>query len=161
MARASEILRRIDTAIAGIPGMVNDIASRNTHQIREIQLEQLLQGRNSRGEYMTPSILDDPYFKGNKLKAWKYAEMKQKITPETPFGVANLFITGYYHGSILVNVQGQKLVFDGGTKFGPSIALKYNNLHLGLSPNSKKIVFVDIIRRPLYQGIRRVVFNHR
>lgn len=161
MARASQIRDRIDRAIANLPVMVNDIATRKAGQIRGVQIEQLMEGWSNTGQYLTPSILNDPYFEGDRLKAWKYAEMKARLYPDTPFGIPNLTIVGYFHSTISVNVKGQQLVFEGGTKMGPSIEAKYNNTHLGLSPGSKRVVFVDIIREPLYRGIKDIVFNRR
>jgi len=159
MARASQLLDRIDRAIVSFPAITSSIAGRKEREIRGVQIEQLLDGRSNTGDYLSPTILDDPYFEGDRLKAWKYAEMKARLYPDTPFGIPNLTIVGYYHSTISVNVQGQELIFDGGTKMGPSIAAKYHNTHLGLSPASKKIVYIDIIRQPLRESIKDIIYN--
>lgn len=67
---------------------------------------QLLRGKTSNGNFLSPKYSEDPYFKSRE-SALRYATWKKSIEPATdkPFDVPNLFITGYFHGSIKIRVD--------------------------------------------------------
>ncbi len=107
-------------------------------QILRLNKEQLLAGKTRTGADITPSYLDDPYFKTREA-AQKYSEWKDRITPN-PFrksGTPNLYINGFYHNSIRVDVVGQSIQYSTNVGIGSKIEGKYGENLYGLSGNFK------------------------
>lgn len=84
---------------------------------------QLWDGKKGDGQNITPSYLDDPYFKTRK-QAEGYRNWKNSITknsnrdPDTP----NLFINGYFYDTIFVDSGSFEVASNG---FGNPIIEKY------------------------------------
>jgi hypothetical protein len=101
---ATEFLRRLDNF--DIRQTVFDILKEHEEDLIKIQKHQLWAGKDTRGENLTPSILDDPYFVEQyqdkaAAKAQEYAEYKDKqqqwmdnqIFGKREFGIPNLILT--------------------------------------------------------------------
>lgn len=123
----------------------------NSGVVLDIQKRQLLSGKDSKGELLQ-SILTDPYFITPQA-AVKYANWKHKLFPETPYGIANYIITGYYHGSIFISVVGNVVTTDASASFAKSIAQK-NPTALGLNNQSKQTLWSDVIKSPLLRKLQ-------
>lgn len=67
-----------------------------------MQQEQLFAGLRSDGKQLTPSILEDPFFRSKK-SAERYAQRKKRLMIGFPnenkrrFATPNLYINGYFH----------------------------------------------------------------
>ena len=120
-------------------------------EIRQYNLGQLIDGKTNKGVDITPSYLDDPYFK-TKEQAQAYSDWKDRISPRSKRrkGTPNLFINGFYHRSIKVAIQGDKIIYNSSFSEAPDIENTFKNIY-GLNPDSRK-KFISFVLRP--------VFNH-
>lgn len=120
-------------------------------EIREYNLQQLLDGKTNEGIDISPTYFEDPYFDTYE-QAKAYSDWKDRISPMSirrP-GVPNLFINGYYHNSRRVRIVGDKIIYDSDWNEGKEIEQKFKNIN-GLNPDSRK-KFIPFVLRP--------VFNH-
>jgi hypothetical protein len=121
-------------------------------EIRQYNLQQLLDGKTNEGLDISPGYLEDPFFK-TREQAQAYSDWKDRISPPSKrrSGVPNLYINGYYHSTRTVQIVGDKIVYR--SSFGEiftDIDEKYKNLD-GLNPESRA-KFIPFVLRP--------VFNH-
>jgi len=120
-----------------------------------LNIAQLMQGLNSEGNQLSPKYSEDSNFK-SKQSAAKYAAWKKRLFPETPFDVPNLIIIGTTHNSLKVQRKGSLINFAFGVSWAGSIAGKYHNKELGLSPESKQTAYRTIVKQPLVAEICRI-----
>jgi hypothetical protein len=120
-------------------------------EIREYNLQQLLEGKTNQGTDISPTYLQDPFFK-TREQAQAYSDWKDRISPRTNRrpGVPNLYINGYYHSSRRVQIVGDKIVYDSDWNEGKEIEQKFKNIN-GLNPESRR-KYIPFVLRP--------VFNH-
>lgn len=92
--------------------IASDTLAEHAELIEEKNREQLMEGKLSTGKDITPSYLDDPYFKSREA-AQRYSDWKDQITPhpKRKKGTPNLFITGPFHQSIEFKVTGDEFEF--------------------------------------------------
>ena len=144
MARISDIQNRLKSI------NISDISVESIDETKdvflEINKEQLLAGKTKKGVDITPSYIDDPYFK-TPGAAQRYSAWKDKITPSdirTP-GTPNLYINGTFHESISINVSGPIINISASFK-GNEIENKYTSDIFGLGGDFKtKYVSEDLI----------------
>ena len=127
---------------------VGDILEQNLEELKQMNIAQMMQGRNNKGELFSPRHSENPFFKTPE-KGLAYARWKQRLYPETPFDIANFTIVGYYHGSISFSRNADQLVADASASFAKNIDQEFNNSTLGLNPDSKEKAWEEIIRSPL------------
>ena len=150
MCTLAEFARRLEAV--NLTEIASGILNANSEAVKDLNIKQLMRGLNSNGQPLSPKYSEDPYFK--KPGAWqRYAAWKKKLFPETPYDIPNLIITGYYQGSIFVNTTGDQVQFAASASFAASVAAKYGSTELGLSPESKKTAFRDIVKQPLVAEI--------
>lgn len=137
------------TEIAG------DILQRNSEKLKDMNIQQLMQGLDSKGKQLSPKYSEDPYFKSRE-SAMRYARWKKKLFPDTPFDVPNLIIVGVYHNSIAINRAGDEIQFSASASFAGSVAAKYGNNELGLSPDNKVKTYREIVKEPLVRKICQI-----
>jgi hypothetical protein len=120
-------------------------------EIRQYNLQQLLDGKTNQGTDISPTYLEDPFFKTQE-QAQAYSDWKDRISPPSNRrkGVPNLYINGYYHASRKVQVIGDSIVYGSDWIEGQAIEQKFKNID-GLNPESRK-KFIPFVLRP--------VFNH-
>jgi len=120
-------------------------------EIRQYNLQQLLDGKTNQGTDISPSYLEDPFFK-TQDQAKAYSDWKDRISPASnrKSGVPNLFINGFYHSTRRVVISGDKIQYTSTYGEQHGFEQKYKNLD-GLNPESRK-KFVPFVLRP--------VFNH-
>lgn len=101
--------------------------------------KQLLEGKRSDGNDITPSYLDDPYFK-TRESAQRYSDWKDRITPnpKRKSGTPNLFIKGPFHNSIDVSFNRDTISFDASFHAANAIEDKYTSKIFGLGGDIKK-----------------------
>lgn len=111
----------------------------NQDEIVELNRDQLWDGKDSTGADITPSYLDDPYFK-TKESAAAYMRWKQKITPnperkpETP----NMYINGAYYRSLKLDPGTENFSIKTDSALGRAIDQKFDKLE-GLTDDSVKL----------------------
>lgn len=105
ITQALEKLERLDPERALV-----DAVEKTIDQYELLNKKQLYDGKTKTGADLSPTYLEDPYFKSRE-SAQRYSDWKDKITPNsnrTP-GVPNLFINGRFYNSWGFTVLGQKI----------------------------------------------------
>jgi hypothetical protein len=124
-----------------------DILDRHKEELIEVQKSQLWAGRDLKGELLKPTILEDPFFKGNTRWAKWWAMHKEEQTqhgdePEfgiRPYGIANLiFTTGMMVWNPLNVFQSGNDLFIG-TPMQEELEQKYGDI-FGLNPQGVEYV---------------------
>jgi len=131
---------------------VHKIIDSNTQNLVILNIQQLMAGKNRLGDYLTPKITDDPFFKTRK-QAEAYAAWKKRMYPFTPYNQPNLRINGYLHSTIDAIRVGNVISFDAMAGFTPAIDAKYNNTAFGLSPVHKELIRQHLIIPELRQQL--------
>lgn len=153
ITRAIEKLQRIDPQAA-----LENAVNRTIPEYEELNKAQLFAGKNKDGQDLSPTYLNDPYFKTREA-AQRYSDWKDKITPNglrTP-GVPNLFINGTYYNSWQTRIAGGRIETQASYERAKSIEDKFSNDVYGLDdPNMKK--YRDIVR-PLIIAEEKAQFN--
>lgn len=119
-------------------------------EIRQYNLQQLLDGKTNQGTDIHPTYLEDPFFKTLE-QAQAYSEWKDRISPRSnrKSGVPNLYINGYYHSTRQVKIVGDKIVYNSTYGEITDIDQKYKNID-GLSPDSRK-KYIPFVLRPAFK----------
>lgn len=104
----------------------------------ELNKEQLYDGKLSTGADLSPSYLEDPYFKTREA-AQAYSDWKDRITPNSNRrkGIPNLFINGYLHNSFTVEVTANSVNFNTSASFGGKVVDKFGENIWGLNSTFK------------------------
>lgn len=137
--------------------IIDKVFEENTDALNEKNNEQLLAGKNSLGENITPSYLDDPYFK-SRASAQRYSDYKDSITPNSNRapGTPNLYITGKYHKSRKVSISGDKIIYSSDF-IETEIELKYGDTINGLGGEFKTDFLENNIRPAINKEITSVI----
>ena len=116
---------------------MTDIAEEVLNKTAPVALEankdQLYDGKLSTGEDISPTYLEDPYFK-SKESAQRYSDWKDAITPNSrrKKGVPNLFINGAFYRSIEVQAKGGGLLYHSSFFKASDIESKFSTNVYGL-----------------------------
>lgn len=116
-----------------IDGAVVDAIEDTAVDIIALNQQQLYAGRLADGSPVSPSYLDDPYFKSREA-AQRYSDWKDEITPneERPKGVPNLFINGFFYESWSITATAEKISFQSSDPNAADIEEKFSNRIYGL-----------------------------
>jgi hypothetical protein len=122
-------------------------------EIRQYNLQQLLDGKTNEGLDISPTYLEDPFFK-TREQAQAYSDWKDKISPRSNRrkGVPNLYINGYYHSTREVIIVGDKIVYR--SAYGEiftDIEEKFKNLN-GLNRDSRA-KYIPFVLRPAFKHL--------
>lgn len=152
-------LQRLDVAKTAF-----EILAVNQDRLIEIQFSQLWAGRNLKGELLQPSILDDPFFKGNARFAKWWADRKEyqrqwHDNPAfgiRPYGVANLIFSS---GKIVWNTirifpSGGDLYIRLGSDIQSELEQKYGAI-FGLNPQGREYAIKHWFREALFDSVRK------
>lgn len=159
-----ELIRKytkIQENIKNIPAVINGIVARDKDILLSLNRDQMLLGRNAEGEVLTPSYLNDPYFKSN-LQAEVYARMKYKLEqehkarienptlyPDKDKDTPNLIVTGPFQDNMFILPEGESFIIGSSYRDSNDIENKYNNLVFGISPESKGYFYKNFIHPAL------------
>lgn len=115
-------------------------------------LEQLLDGKTNEGIDISPTYLEDPYFDSLK-EAQAYSDWKDRISPPSNRrkGVPNLYINGYYHSTVKVRIQGDKITFNSDFYGADDIETTFKNIY-GLNPDSRR-KYIPFVLRPAFNHL--------
>lgn len=136
MATIAEMARRFKAI--NLTEEAAGVMEQTAEEIADLNRRQLYQGLDRDGKPLSPKYTEDPYFKSVEA-AIRYAKWKQQITPDParPWDVPNLFIVGRFHGSIGVDVSGDKYQMNSSDPNASDIGAKFKTA-LGLNESSKK-----------------------
>ena len=109
MATCLDLIENLNSL--DLAAIATDITLRNKGEIVKDVKNQLWDGQKPDGSDITPSYLDDPYFKTQK-QAMGYANWKMKLSRNSRRNkyAPNLYINGYFYSTIDVKVN--KGIFD-------------------------------------------------
>lgn len=162
------ILSKFNHAIEGIRSVdktVSDIVVVNRFVILELNQTQLLSGRNSEGNLLTPGYLSDPYFETPEAAA-RYANFKrdmqgfhdslieqQGIYPQKPVDTPNLIITGVFQDDMYINAGNGTYTIDSHYRKTKDIESKYGFLVFGLAPPSRLWFYQYYLRNAILNSL--------
>jgi hypothetical protein len=139
-----------------------DVLSRHKDELVFIQKEQLAAGLNLAGKQLSPTILDDPFFKGDRKRAQEWVDDKDQrqstiFAERRPEYVPNLI---YSTGVVVWNPM--KVFQYGtndlriGTEFGIQMELedKYGDL-FGLNPQGVAYVIREFFYDEFFSEVRK------
>lgn len=120
--------------------------------------KQLMEGKDSEGNDLRPYYSEDPYFKTPEA-AQKYIAWKQKITPNSKRNpdAPNLFINGYFHGSIFPVIGDKSFFNDSQVSLGKDLISRYPKA-LGANEESLEVLR-DAIRPEMFVKFRQEVLS--
>lgn len=167
LAFITERQKRVDNW----PEVIETIVARYGHELVGLNQSQLLLGRNTDGELLSPTYLNDPYFK-TKEAAQAYAAKKKRLEwahrpriifpinyPNKPSDTPNLIVRGNFHDGMYVKSSSDSFTI-GSRPRAPltitdadDIERKYNNKVFGLTPLSKEFWWNYRLRQELYDYI--------
>jgi len=121
-------------------------------ELRQYNLQQLLDGKTNDGSDIHPTYLEDPFFP-TLADAQAYSDWKDKISPPSnrKKGVPNLYINGWYHRTRKVEIQGDKIIYSSSYGDEHGFDEKYKNLN-GLNPDSRS-KFIPFVLRPVFKHL--------
>lgn len=122
---------------------------KNSGEVLAAIKEQMYSGINGRGELLSPTYDNDPFFEEEGVwyhRSDDYMAWKQKITPPVsgqlidvpprPYNVPNLFINGKFYSELTAQRQGDMLNIDPGIGNGLDIVAKYGSELLDMADPS-------------------------
>jgi hypothetical protein len=132
-----------------------DVLSRHREELEAVQRSQLWAGRNLAGELLKPTILEDPFFKGNTRWAKWWAKRKDEQTQHgddaefgiRPYGIANLIFSSgvVVWNPIRVFQAGKDLFIGTDMNIQPELEAKYGEL-FGLNPQGVAYVMREFFK---------------
>jgi hypothetical protein len=101
---------------------VVELYEKHSNEFLRANKHQMWDGKNPDGTDISPSYLDDPYFKTRKA-AEGYARWKQRITgnPNRNKYAPNLFINGYFYSTLILKAS-EKPTIEVHDGFGSKVA---------------------------------------
>jgi hypothetical protein len=143
-----------------------DVLSRHENDLVFVQLEQFAAGLNLAGEQMSPTILDDPFFEGNKKWARWWVENKDQrqstiFAERRPKEVPNLIFSSgvivwlpthveFRGGDLFLASYPDSLAADLEKKYGPLF---------GLNPQGAAYVQRAFFREEVFREVRKHLFG--
>lgn len=136
MATVLELRNRLTSL--DIPSQVVSLNEKYRYEFLSANRRQMWDGQNPDGTDITPSYLDDPYFKTRK-QAEAYANWKMKITPNAHRNkyAPNLFINGYFYSTLTLNTTELRITVT--DPFGAQVAASHPKA-LGVSMENLKSI---------------------
>lgn len=159
--------QRVRDNIASIPSVLNKVVSDNKDVIISANRDQMLLGRNSSGRTLSPSYLQDPYFK-SKVQAESYARMKyalesthlgrlwnpEQLYPDKDRNTPNLIVTGLFQDSMFIATSVDSFEI-GSTYLGSKdIDRKYGGV-FGLADKSKEYFYREFIKPAFIKALEK------
>ena len=144
-------MRKLSELISAVNNVkINDVCSDAVAQTKDdllkINKEQLYDGKLKTGADLSPTYLDDPYFK-TPASAKRYSDWKDQITPNSKrkSGVPNLFITGVFYDSLSISISGLDIKTDSSFHSASDIESKFSTDIFGLGGEYKE-EYLDMIK---------------
>ena len=159
MGTIKQIKDRYVAAYNALMPAIAETVQQTSGDIMALNRDQLLQGRDADGNLISPTYMQDPYFKSQEAAA-KYSKMKymmeeghkQRMTfpemyGEKPTDVPNLLVTGtLFFNHFFISVTREAYTIGSTGEAAPDIEQKYNNRLYGLTPKSKEFYYFMFIR---------------
>lgn len=146
-----EAIRRLERLDQMLESAVVDAIEHTGDKMIALNQQQLYAGRLKDGSPVTPSYLDDPYFKSRE-SAQRYSDWKDEITPndERPAGVPNLFINGRFYESWTLSATAEKITFQSSDPDAADIEEKFGADIYGLDDENmseyRRNIFFPVLK---------------
>ncbi|HEY4112188.1 hypothetical protein [Puia sp.] len=116
-------------------------------ELLERNKNQMYDGKTRTGEDISPSYLEDPYFKSPEA-AQRYSDWKDDITPNSNRkpGVPNLYINGAFYRSLRIEVSGEVIITDSSFPEAADIERKFTTKIFGLGGRYKADFLSDFLK---------------
>lgn len=160
---------RIRKKITDIDSTIDEVVEKNKDVLLSLNRDQMLLGRDAKGNELSPSYLNDPYF-DNAAQAQAYAAMKQRleakhnarienptIYPAKNRTTPNLIVTGPFQDNMFIITSPGKFTIGSTYVDSGDIERKYNNEVFGIAPGSV-MFFYDNYLKP---ALMRLIYNKR
>jgi hypothetical protein len=151
-----------------LPDVIAAEVARTSDVLLDLNRDQMLYGRDAKGEVLTPDYVDDPYFKKFRnpiLRAVNYKKMKMaledthygrmrfghvQLFPDKSEDTPNLVVNGNWFMNLLfINVDKESYTIGSSGIAAADIQTKYaayGHPVFGLAPVSKKYYYFGFIR---------------
>lgn len=167
LAFITERQKRVDNW----PKVIETIVARYGHELVDLNRAQLLLGRNTDEQLLSPTYLNDPYFKTQKA-AQAYYQKKKRLEaahkirivfplnyPNKPSDTPNLIIRGNFQNGMYITRTAEDFTIGSHPQYpltdedAADIEQKYNYKVFGLTPLSKEFWWNYRLRQELYDYI--------
>lgn len=171
MAAIQSIIDRLQAksdAIKEVPATIIRTVKENEDILLSLNKDQLLLGRNTKGDSLSPNYLEDPYFK-TKQAAEAYARMKDALLPmhmtrlwnpqlytDKPRLTPNLIVRGDFQDAMYITTGSNVITIGSSYKDASNINAKYNNLVFGIAEQSNLFFYREYLRTALIQSLNAV-----
>ena len=169
---------RFDRFYSSLDATIQNEVAQNSDVLLDLNRDQLLYGRDAEGEVLTPSYLDDPYFKENyknPLKAAVRYKNYKKLLEDTHWGMIrytgaqlftdksgdtpNLIINGNrFMNFLFIHVSGDQYTIGSTGIAAGDIKKKYEGFGhpvFGLAPVSKEYFYRGWIRPAILRSYKQ------
>lgn len=132
--KLDSVIERLESFEENVNMIIGQVLGENSEAIVGEVRNQLLNGQTNELKPITPSYLNDPYF-ANDTQAQAYLEWKRSLAiagnknPETP----NLFINGYFHRSLFLEIMDSYCEVISLVPLGDEIIAKYGKQMFGVN----------------------------
>lgn len=123
MTTAAEMLRRFEKV--NLTELLGEVVAENPQLLTDLNRKQLKEGQNKEGRTL------------NKYRSSSYAKRKNEMNPAPGLGNPDLYLTGAFQSSFVVDVRGDDVVFSAGDSKAPALEAKYGPAIFGLTDESK------------------------
>jgi len=120
-----KLLKNVETVQKALPSIVLDIADQNSHELIDLNVEQLSKGLTNKGELIKPGYVLD-----------SYAQYKRSIGSKAPFGTPDLILEGDFTGSFFTTKKSDGILIDSSDIKTGALTGKYKGA-FGLNPASE------------------------
>lgn len=154
-------VEKIQKNIERVGDVVGDVVSERQDVILSLNKDQMLLGRDAEGSVLSPSYLNDPYFK-TPNQAQRYAGMKYSLEskhramienptlyPSKDKNTPNLIVTGPFQGGMFIRSSVDSFTIGSTYRDSGEIDSKYRGVVFGLSPESKEFFYNHYLKERL------------
>lgn len=158
--------RQISESIRTVPEVLEKVISDNKDVLLSLNRDQMLLGRDADGNILSPSYLQDPYFKTQEA-AQSYARMKYALesshrsllwTPvqlyqEKDRNTPNLIVTGLFQDGLYITTGGGSFDINSSYIASGDINKKYKGRVFGIAPKSNEYFYLEFIKPTLLKHL--------
>lgn len=156
MDMLDDLAKRLESLSGSLGGILRDTMRDDPLTGADIvarQKEQLYAGLASSGDYLRPTMDQDPYFNGRKTTWERYAARKQKRfsgvpgNDKRPFNVPNLNLwSGLFHSGFFVDFREDEVQVDNNQLIrGVDVYAKYGAHQFGLTDENWEGVMAHVL----------------
>ncbi|MBD8389663.1 hypothetical protein [Dysgonomonas sp. BGC7] len=151
----------------GIMVIVSEEVNKTSDVILDLNRDQLLYGRDTAGNELTPGYLSDPYFKTfEQARTYFYMKFsmlqdhesmksytKVQLFPKKDYNTPNLIVNGnFFYNYFFITVSLDNYTIGSSGKAASDIEQKYGKVY-GLAPQSRQFYYDNWIRPMIWLNI--------